>query len=84
VYQTMKITALSRMIPFFDLNVVEKLSVDAMKYNFLQLKIDHLKGIVRFGSQVRRVWEGKGKLLSCEIDFLVFIILNTKLSLSLF
>jgi len=84
VYQTMKITALSRMIPFFDLVVVEKLSVDVMKYNFLQLKIDHLKGIVRFGSQVRRFWEGKGKLLSCEIDFLVFIILNTKLSLSLF
>jgi len=51
VYQTMKITALSRMIPFFDFSVVEKLSVDAVKYNFLQLKIDHLKGSVQFGSQ---------------------------------
>jgi len=55
VYQTMKITALSRMIPFSDFAVVEKLSVDAVKYNFLQLKIDHLKGIVQFGSQVKKL-----------------------------
>ena len=55
MYQTMKITALSRMIPFSDFAVVEKLSVDAVKYNFLQLKIDHLKGIVQFGSQVKNL-----------------------------
>eukprot|EP00249_Psilotum_nudum_P025011 c29348_g1_i1 orf=523-3702(-) len=51
VYETMKIVALTRMIPFFDFSVVEKLSVDAAKYNFVQVKIDHLKGIVHFGSQ---------------------------------
>ncbi|KAL2628888.1 hypothetical protein R1flu_013574 [Riccia fluitans] len=51
VYQTMKITNLSKMIPFFDFSLVEKLAVDAVKYNFVQAKIDHLKGIVHFGSQ---------------------------------
>lgn len=51
VYQTMKIGNLTRMIPFFDFAIVEKLSVDAVKYNFVQMKIDHLKGIVQFGSQ---------------------------------
>lgn len=62
VYQTMKITALSRMIPFSDFSAVEKLSVDAVKCNFLHLKIDHLKGIVQFGSQVK------------NLVFLIFII----------
>lgn len=51
VYQTMRIGNLTRMLPFFDFTVVEKLSVDAVKYNFVQMKIDHLKGIVQFGSQ---------------------------------
>ena len=64
VYQTMKITTLSKMIPFSDFAVVEKLSVDAVKYSFLQLNIDHLKGIVQFGSQVKK------------FNFLGFIILN--------
>ncbi|BBN07287.1 translation initiation factor 3 subunit A [Marchantia polymorpha subsp. ruderalis] len=51
VYQTMKITNLSKMIPFFDFSLVEKLAVDAVKYNYVQVKIDHLNGIVHFGSQ---------------------------------
>ncbi|KAH9315713.1 hypothetical protein KI387_024340, partial [Taxus chinensis] len=51
VYQTMKIGVITRMIPFFDFTIVEKLSVDAVKYNFVQMKIDHLKGVVQFGSQ---------------------------------
>ena len=66
VYQTMKITTLSKMIPFSDFAVVEKLSVDAVKYNFLQLKIDDLKGIIQFDTEVKK------------FNFLVFIILNTK------
>ena len=66
VYQIMKITALSKMISFSDFVVVEKLSEDAVKYIFLQLKIDHLKGIVHFGSEVKK------------FNFLVFVILNTK------
>jgi hypothetical protein len=52
VYQTMKISNLTNMISFFDFSVVEKLAVDAVKYNFVQVKVDHLKGVVSFGSQV--------------------------------
>ncbi|KAI5067945.1 hypothetical protein GOP47_0016290 [Adiantum capillus-veneris] len=51
VYQTMKMETLVKMIPFFDFSVVEKHAVDAVKYNFVQAKIDHLKGVVQFGSQ---------------------------------
>ncbi|KAK9148515.1 hypothetical protein Scep_007272 [Stephania cephalantha] len=49
VYQTMKIDVLSKMIPFFPFSVVEKLSVDAINYNFVCMKVDHLKGVVLFG-----------------------------------
>lgn len=52
VYQTMKIESLSRMIPFFDFSVVEKIAVDAVKNNFLAMKIDHMKGAVMFGNLV--------------------------------
>ncbi|XVE89595.1 hypothetical protein DITRI_Ditri20bG0008600 [Diplodiscus trichospermus] len=50
VYQTMKIESLSQMIPFFDISTVEKISVDAVKYNFIAMKVDHMKGIVQFGN----------------------------------
>ncbi|KAF5739893.1 eukaryotic translation initiation factor 3 subunit A [Tripterygium wilfordii] len=49
VYQTMKIESLSQMIPFSDFYVVEKISVDAVKNNFIAMKIDHIKGVVTFG-----------------------------------
>lgn len=48
VYQTMKIESLSSMIPFFDFSVVEKISVDAVKYKFLAMKVDHIEGVVLF------------------------------------
>ncbi|KAK9985325.1 hypothetical protein SO802_030276 [Lithocarpus litseifolius] len=48
VYQAMKIESLSRMIPFFDFSVVERISVDAVKNKFLASKVDHMKGIVTF------------------------------------
>ncbi|KAJ6792949.1 eukaryotic translation initiation factor 3 subunit A-like [Iris pallida] len=51
VYQSMKIDMLSRMIPFFDFSFVEKISVDAVKYNFIAMKVDHLKGAVLFGNE---------------------------------
>ncbi|KAL9667514.1 hypothetical protein QQ045_001875 [Rhodiola kirilowii] len=51
VYQTMKIQSLSKMIPFFGFSTVEKIFVEAMRQNFLSLKIDHVKGVVFFGSQ---------------------------------
>ncbi|KAJ4794175.1 Eukaryotic translation initiation factor 3 subunit A [Rhynchospora pubera] len=50
VFQTMKIDMLSKMIPFFDFAVVEKIAVDAVKYNFVAMKVDHLKGSVIFGN----------------------------------
>ncbi|XWS41335.1 hypothetical protein CRYUN_Cryun17cG0072700 [Craigia yunnanensis] len=49
VYQTMKIESLSQIIPFSDFSMVEKISVDAVKHNFIAMKIDHMKGIVVFG-----------------------------------
>ncbi|KAG7964737.1 hypothetical protein I3843_09G185500 [Carya illinoinensis] len=48
VYQIMRIESLSRMIPFFDFAIVEKISVDAVKHNFVALKVDHMKGVVIF------------------------------------
>ncbi|CAH1441890.1 unnamed protein product [Lactuca virosa] len=51
VYQVMKIETLTGMIPFFDFSVVEKISVDAVKHNFISMKVDHRKGAVLFGSQ---------------------------------
>ncbi|KAG6476185.1 hypothetical protein ZIOFF_065421 [Zingiber officinale] len=50
VYQSIKIESLLKMIPFFDFSVVERISVDAVKYNFLAMKVDHLKGTVLFGN----------------------------------
>ncbi|KAF5202802.1 Eukaryotic translation initiation factor 3 subunit a [Thalictrum thalictroides] len=50
VYKTMKIDVLSKMVPFFDFPVVEKISVEAIKYSFIAMKVDHLKGVVLFGN----------------------------------
>ncbi|KAL3536377.1 hypothetical protein ACH5RR_004838 [Cinchona calisaya] len=51
VYQMMKIENLLKMISFFDFAVVEKISVDAVKHNFIAMKVDHMKGAVIFGQQ---------------------------------
>ncbi|CAO2174403.1 unnamed protein product [Urochloa humidicola] len=50
IFQSMKIDMLSRMIPFFDFAVVEKISVDAVKHNFVAIKVNHLSGAVHFGT----------------------------------
>ncbi|CAL5339403.1 unnamed protein product [Camellia sinensis] len=50
VYQSMKIENLSKMITFFEFSAVEKISVDAVKHNFLAMKVDHMKGVVAFGN----------------------------------
>ncbi|CAI0404954.1 unnamed protein product [Linum tenue] len=49
VYSTMRIESLSRMIPFFDFAVVERISVDAVKHKFIAMKVDHMKSVVMFG-----------------------------------
>lgn len=50
VYQSMNIQNLSKMITFFEFSAVEKISVDAVKHNFLAMKVDHMKGVVAFGN----------------------------------
>lgn len=52
VYSTIKISELTRMVTFFDFSTVEKLIVEAVKYNYVQMKVDHLKEVIKFGSQV--------------------------------
>ncbi|CAA0841146.1 Eukaryotic translation initiation factor 3 subunit A [Striga hermonthica] len=51
VYQSMNIDNLSRMIPFFDFPTVEKISADAVKNNFLTMKVDYKKGAIFFGNK---------------------------------
>ncbi|XP_073310758.1 eukaryotic translation initiation factor 3 subunit A-like [Primulina huaijiensis] len=51
VYQTMNIDNLSMIIPFFDFSVVEKISVDAVKNNFLEMKVDYRKSAICFGNK---------------------------------
>ncbi|XP_068638021.1 eukaryotic translation initiation factor 3 subunit A-like [Aristolochia californica] len=48
VYQTMKIEVLSDMIPFCTISDVEKVAVEAVKCNFIAMKVDHVKGAVLF------------------------------------
>ncbi|XP_006643712.1 eukaryotic translation initiation factor 3 subunit A [Oryza brachyantha] len=50
IFQSVKIDMLSKMIPFFDFSVVEKISVDAVKHNFVAMKVNHLSGAVHFGN----------------------------------
>lgn len=52
VYQTMTIDNLSKIIPFFDFSMVEKISVDAVKNNFLSMKVNYRKGAIFFGNKV--------------------------------
>lgn len=66
VYQTMKIEVLSKMIPFFSFSVVERVSVDAMKYNFVAMKVDHLKGVISFDSMVRAWNDDNIQLMDVE------------------
>ncbi|MFS7919180.1 putative proteasome component (PCI) domain, eukaryotic translation initiation factor 3 subunit A [Helianthus anomalus] len=49
VYRTIKVETLSKMVPFFDFSAVERISVEAVKHNFIAMKIDHMKGAVIFG-----------------------------------
>lgn len=52
IYQTIRIESLSQLVPFFEFSVVEKISVDAVKNNFVAMKVDHMKGVVIFGNLV--------------------------------
>ena len=52
MYQTMKIEFLAQLVPFLDFSDVEKILVDAVKHNFVAMKVDHVKGLVTFGNLV--------------------------------
>ena len=52
IYQTIRIESLSQLVPFFEFSAVEKISVDAVKNNFVAMKVDHMKGVVIFGNLV--------------------------------
>ncbi|XP_028057942.1 protein argonaute 1-like [Camellia sinensis] len=67
VYQSMNIENLSKMITFFEFSAVEKISVDAVKHNFLAMKVDHMKGVVAFGNSVTITPEVISKKLHQEI-----------------
>ncbi|KAL3814370.1 hypothetical protein ACJIZ3_015638 [Penstemon smallii] len=51
VYQTINIDTVSRIIPFFDFPTVEKISVDAVKNNFLSMKVDYRRSAIVFGNK---------------------------------
>jgi translation initiation factor 3 subunit A len=51
VYTSMRMPHLIAMIPFGSFDETEKLIVDAVKFNYLQVKIDYQNACVIFGSQ---------------------------------
>ena len=50
VYTSMKMSHLQAMIPFSSFDETEKLMVDAVKFNYLQIRIDYQNACVHFGS----------------------------------
>ena len=53
MYQTMKIETISKMIPFFDVQSIEKIAVDSVKHAFISMKVDHMSGAIHFKHLVR-------------------------------
>eukprot|EP00798_Chlamydomonas_sp_ICE-L_P024015 gene24015-9590_t len=51
VYSTLKVSSLASMVPFATFGEVEAIVVDAVRYNFLQVRVDHRNGTLHFGSQ---------------------------------
>ncbi|KAG1677861.1 hypothetical protein FOA52_008625 [Chlamydomonas sp. UWO 241] len=51
VYSSLKISSLAAMVPFAAFGEVESIIVDAVRYGYLQVRIDHRHGTLHFGSQ---------------------------------
>ncbi|EOA19022.1 hypothetical protein CARUB_v10007674mg, partial [Capsella rubella] len=50
IYQTITIQNLAQLVPFFDFSAVEMIAADAVRNNFVDMKVDHIKGVVSFGN----------------------------------
>ncbi|GLC73813.1 hypothetical protein PLESTF_001423800 [Pleodorina starrii] len=51
VYSVMRISELAAMVPFFTFAEVEAVVVDAVKYDYLQMRVDYRNGTLHFGAQ---------------------------------
>ena len=51
VYSTLKISSLSAMVPFATFAEIEAVIVDAVRYDYLQVRVDHRNGTLHFGGQ---------------------------------
>ncbi|KAL6753630.1 eukaryotic initiation factor [Haematococcus lacustris] len=51
VFSSLKISTLESLVPFMPLSEVEAVVVDAVKCEYLQMRIDHRQGTLHFGSQ---------------------------------
>jgi len=52
VYQTLKLSSLISLVSFLNPQSLEKLIVESVKNKFVDLRLDHQKGVINFGSQV--------------------------------
>ncbi|MEW5303996.1 MAG: hypothetical protein WDW36_006639 [Sanguina aurantia] len=50
VYSTVRISSLAELVPFATFNEVEAIIVDAVKFDYLQVHIDHRNGTLQFGN----------------------------------
>ncbi|EFJ51612.1 eukaryotic translation initiation factor 3a [Volvox carteri f. nagariensis] len=51
VYSVMRISELAALVPFYTFAEVEAVVVDAVKYEYLQMRVDHRNGTLHFGAQ---------------------------------
>lgn len=51
VYSTMRVSSLAELVSFMSLGEVEAVVMDAVKNDYLQVRIDHRNGTLHFGSQ---------------------------------
>lgn len=51
VYSVMRISELAALVPFYTFAEVEAVVVDAVKHDYLQMRVDHRNGTLHFGSQ---------------------------------
>ena len=51
VYSTLKISSLATLVPFATFGEIESVIVDAVRHNYLQVRVDHRNGTLHFGGQ---------------------------------